>query len=342
MSRHNDTRPDIAARAVTGAVMILGLAVALMASACGGALQLVEGEASHWGAFTKVIDGPLNPGLTTLPAPVREAHCYRVILAANGGRAPQLRFQGELDADSVGFPIMPIESRGSDQGTLVEVFGFCSQGTGTIQLVANLSASGHAAMYEAPFSSLSPTHGRDVAAVHQWLQQRQQERQRQLAAQREAQRQAALEQFATTVGPQLQQTLSQLAVDAGRYTNEILSEARATNESRESFVLEPGFCYFFGVLPHQDTEVLVDVVFTRIRNATEREDVDGAVTYTVCTAPSGPVQETSLQIRARTRPGASTPPAFALLVANRRASPAERRAADQEWVANDPEARIEH
>lgn len=315
---------------------------AMMCAGCGGAQNLVQSEAANWAAFTKVVEGPLGAGIQSLPAPVRERHCYRVILATSGVTAPQLRFHGEIDADSVGFPIMPIEMRGgAPSNGAVAVYGFCSQGTGTVQLQTNMPAAGHGALYEAAFVNLSPTHGRDVDAVQQWLAERQRQAAAREAERREAERQAAMERFAQTLDRELQPELQAIMRRQGRYTGDVLQEVRSGTEMSESLLLEPGQCYLFGVLPHANTQVRPAVLFARIRNATERNDVDRAVLYSVCTAPSGPVQEVTFNVEARTAPNAPTPPAFAVSVATRQPTSAERRAADQEWVANDPEARIQ-
>lgn len=315
---------------------------AVVFTGCGGAQTVVQSEASNWGAFTKVIEGPLGAGIQPLAAPVREQYCYRVILASSGTQAPQLRFRGEIDADSVGFPIMPIEQRGGtpSSGSLA-VYGFCSQGTGTVQLQANMPAAGHGALYGAPYSSLSPSHGRDVTAVQQWLAERQRQAAAREAQRREAEREAAMEQFARALESELQPELQAIIRRQGRYTDNVIEEVRSGTEMSESLVLEPGRCYLFGVLPHQNTQVRTAVLFARIRNATERDDDGRAVLYSVCTAPSGPVQEVTFNIEARAVPNSPTPPAFAVSVATRQPTSTERRAADQEWVANDPEARIQ-
>jgi hypothetical protein len=65
------------------------------------------------------------------------------------------------------------------------------------------------------------------------------------------------------------------------------------------------------------------------------------VTYTVCTAPSGPVQEVTFSVGASVSAGAAHPPVYAVRVAHRTPSSAERRDADDEWLRNDPEARAE-
>jgi muconolactone delta-isomerase len=327
-----------AAGAVAPAVAAIALFLA--SAGCGGALSYVEAEANHWGAFTKVLDGALAQGVSALPAPVREHHCYRVILATTSTVVPGLRFRGEIDSDSVGFPLMAIERRGGEQGGAVAVYGFCSAGTGTIQLQANLGAAGHGALYEAPYASLDPAQGPDVAAVREWLGRREREEASRRATEAEAQRRAAMEEFARTAGPELQGRLQSLLRRTGRYSTSTLDEVRSVPEMREALVLEPGLCYVFAILPYENTEVLVDVLFARIRNATERADLEGAITYSVCTAPSGPVQECSFNVRARVPPDSPTPPTFAVAVSSRPASSTERRAADREWVANDPEARI--
>lgn len=323
---------------VLAVVAVLAIAV----TGCASASSYVTTEASYWGAFTKVVEGPLQAGINTLPAPIRERHCYRVILASTGGQGqPLLRFQGEIDSDSVGFPILPVPIRGQAPGDgSIAVYGFCSQGSGTVQLQTNMPGPGHGALYEAAYASLDASQGPDVTAVAQWLARRQQE---EAARRAEAQRLAAEEarrQFAENTAPVLRERIAGIARNRGRYTTTILDEVRSTAESREELVLEPGLCYFFGVLPYENTQVIADLTFARIRNAASRTDTEGAVTYTVCAAPHGPVQEVTLAIAARTTPGAPNPPTFAVYVANRAASSSERRAADQEWLANDPEARI--
>jgi hypothetical protein len=326
----------------------IGLAaVAAMTAAtsgCASASSYVSTEASYWGSFTKVTEGPLQPGINTLPAPVRQAHCYRVILASTGGQGvPLMRFQGEIDSDSVGFPIMNIPIRGQAPGDgSLAVYGFCSQGDGTVQLQTNMPGDGYGALYEAPFGSLDASQGPDVSAVAQWLARRQQEEAQHRAQAEQAAREAAQRQFAETAGPQLHERIAGIARARGRYTTTILDEVRSIAESHEALVLEPGLCYFFGVLPYESTEVLADLTFARIRNAASRTDTEGAVTYTVCAAPHGPVQEVTLAILARTQPGAPNPPTFVVYVANRAGSSTERHAADEEWLTNDPEARIEH
>jgi hypothetical protein len=325
-------------------LVTLGVAVVAAAvSGCASASAYVSTEASYWGAFTKVVEGPLQPGINSLPASIRERHCYRVILASTGGQGqPLLRFQGEIDSDSVGFPILPVPIRGQAPGDgSIAVYGFCSQGSGTVQLQTNMPGPGFGALYEAAYGSLDASQGPDVTAVAQWLARRQQE---EAARQAEAQRQAAeaaRRQFAETTAPALRERIATIARNRGRYTTTILDEVRSVPESREALVLEPGLCYFFGVLPYDNTQVMADLTFARIRNAASRTDTEGAITYTVCAAPHGPVQEVALAIMARTPPGAPNPPTFAVYVANRAGSSTERRAADQEWLANDPEARIE-
>jgi hypothetical protein len=319
------------------------VAAAVVASGCASASSFVSAEAVYWGSFTKVIEGPLQPGINTLPAPIRETYCYRVILASTGGEGvPLLRFQGEIDSDSVGFPVLTMPIRGqAPEGGSIAVYGFCSQGSGTVQLQTNMPGDGFGAMYEAPFAALDASQGPDVAAVAQWLVRRQQELAQRRAQQEREAREAAMRQFAETAGPQLRERIAGIARNRGRYTTTILDEVRSVAESREALVLEPGLCYFLGVLPYQNTEVLADLTFARIRNAAARTDTEGAITYTVCAAPHGPVQEVTLAIQARTQPGAPNPPTFAIYVTNRAGSSTERRAADQEWLANDPEARIE-
>ncbi len=309
---------------------------------CAATAGYTQSESNYWAAFTEVINGPLNAGINELPAPVREAHCYRVILASQGEGAPLLRFRGEMDSDSVGFPIIPINIRGNQpQNGTIAVFGFCSQGSGTIQLQANLPGPGHGLMLEAAFGSLDPSHGPDVVAVRQWFVRRQQEEAQRQAQQAREERAAFAQHFAQRVGPDLRGRLSAVAQQRGRYANHILDEVRAAQDVQEAFVLEPGYCYFFGTLPYENTEIQSEVQFTVVRNAAERADIEGAITYNVCIAPSGPVQEVSFRVRSRVPPNSPNPPTFAVLISNRAGYSVERRAADLEWIRTDPEARIQ-
>lgn len=331
---------------VLSSLVIATFAVLMLSSVvtgCAITASYVEAESTFWAAFTKVIDGPLQPGVNQLPTSVRQGYCYRVIIASEGTEgAPELRFAGSIDADSVGFPIMSIPSRGVAPGNgSLAIFGFCSQGTGTVQLLANLPTRGHAAMFEASYNGLDPSHGPDVAAVQQWMVRRQQEEAQQRAQQQQRQRAEAMQRFAQSVSDELRGRIDEIIRPMGRYTNSIIDEVRSTAEMRESLILEPGLCYVFGVLPHQSTQVRADVSFSRIRNAAQRADSNGAILYSVCTAPSGPVQETNFVVQSRVAPGSPTPPAFAVRVATRAASAAERRAADLEWLRTDPEARTD-
>lgn len=317
--------------------------VSSVMSGCAITASYVEAEATYWGAFAQVIDGPLQPGINQLPASVRQGYCYRVIVASEGTEgAPQLRFAGSIDADSVGFPIMSIPSRGVAPGNgSLAIFGFCSQGTGTVQLLANLPTRGHASMFEASYNGLDQSHGPDVAAVQQWMVRRQQQEVQRRAQQQQRQRTEAMQRFAQSVSDELRGRLEGAIRPMGRFTTNIIDEVRSSPEMNESLVLEQGLCYVFGVLPHQNTQVRADVSFSRIRNVAQRSDAEGAILYSVCTAPSGPIQEANFVVQSRVAPGSPTPPAFAVRVANRSASAAERRAADLEWLRNDPEARVD-
>lgn len=313
----------------------------LIVAGCGGAVQLVSDEAAAWGQYTQVQSGDLGPGVNQLPAPLRQGYCYRVIIAADGSTPPQLAFQSEMDRDTAGFQIQQIQARTNTQGGSLAIFGFCSQNSGTVQLRANLPGAGHGALLEASFTSLHPSIGPDVAAAAQWLvQQRQVQVQRQAERQRE-EIQERMTQFALEVSVDVRAQLDTIVRNRGRYTDNIIDEVRAGTQLQEALILEPDRCYLFVAVGYQTTEIRSNVLFTRIRNATERIDDGGGITYSVCTAPSGPVQEVNFTVEARVQPNAPHPPVFGVRVINRRPSSTERRAADLEWLRNDPEARLE-
>lgn len=322
--------------------LLAAVTIALSIAGCAGPSKYVEAEINQWTQFRRVEGGPLGPGSNRLPAPVRQGHCYRVVLASQGGM-PQLTYQSEMDRDAVGFPIQPIEARSGTQGgaASLAVFGFCSQGSGTIQLRANLPANGHGVLLEAPFSSLSPTAGPDVAAAAQWLAGQQQRRTHEQRQRREQELQRRMNEFAESVSGEVRRALEVLIQSRGRYTDTILGEVRAGTQMQEALILEPNRCYIFAVVGYESTRVNANVMFTRIRNATERSDEGGGITYTVCTAPHGPIQEVNFSVEAMVPQGARHPPVFGVKIAYRRPTREERRAADLEWLRNDPEARIE-
>jgi hypothetical protein len=316
--------------------------VVSLALGCGGAVQIVTAEAGAWGQYQQVMSGDLGPGVNQLPAPLKQGHCYRVIIAAEGSAPSQLAFLSEMDRDTSGFQIQPVPARTSTAGgATISMFGFCSQNSGTVQLRATLPGPGHGTLLEAQFSSLDPSLGPDVAAAHQWLaQQRQVQVQRQADRQRE-QLQQRMEQFAQEVSGDVRAQLDTIVRNRGRYTDMVLDEVRAGTRMQEALILEPDRCYLFVVVGYQTTEVQANVLFSRIRNATERVDDGGGITYAVCTAPSGPVQEVNFSVEARAQPTAPHPPVYGVRIINRRPSSTERRAADLEWLRNDPEARLE-
>lgn len=322
--------------------LALGVAFAVgTAPGCASVASSVEVEAGQWGAFHLVQGGELGAGQTVLPAPLNEGYCYRVIIAVPGQSVPSLRYQGEIDAQSVGFPLRAIDRRSAPSGSeTTAVYGFCTQGTGTIQLVADLPVAGYGALYEAPFSSLDPSHGQDVVDARAWLAEREGRLAERRAREEAERRAAAVAQFADSIRPELSGRVDALVELRGRYRDVVFDEVRSGVDTSESLVLEPGRCYLFAVVPHGATTVEVDVRFSRIRNAAERND-EGGITYSVCTAPSGPVQEVTLVVNATVPAGSTVPPAYAARVAHRVESSAERRAADAEWVRMDPEARIE-
>jgi len=309
---------------------------------CGGPQRHVGDEAIFYNQYTQVIAGPLTQGVNQLPAPLRQGYCYRVIISAEGTTPAQISFQSEMDRDAVGFQIQRVDSRTNPQSTAqLVVYGFCSQGTGTIQIRANLPGPGYGALYEASFNSLDPSLGADIAAATQWLAQ-QRQRQAQIVAQRQAQNlQQRMDEFAERVSGEVRGSLDAAVRSRGRYGENILDEVRAGTQMQEALILEPDRCYLFVVVPYQTTEIQANVLFTRIRNATERSDEGGAITYAVCTAPSGPIQEVNFSIQARANQNAPHPPIYGVRVVHRRPSSAERREADLEWLRNDPEATLE-
>ncbi len=324
------------------ASVVTVLVGACSALGCSGLAEQVGRETSQWGSFQQVQIGDVASGTSFLPAPVREGHCYRVVFATSSGAPAQLAFQGQIDADSVGFSIHTLEARAASVGEgSITVFGFCSQGTGTIQLRATLPAPGQGALLEAPFNSLGPNDGADVVATHSWLEQRAATQRERAAEQERARIQAAMEQFVANVRDLMMERLEELTRSRGRYRDHIINEVRAGTSLQESLVLEPGRCYLFALLPYQSTALDVDLRFSVIRNAAERSDEGGGPTYSVCTASNGPVQEVSFSVQARIPPSSQHPPVYAVRVTHRAQSSAERRAANAEWLANDPEARIE-
>jgi hypothetical protein len=235
---------------------------------------------------------------------------------------------------------MEIPSRGATPGNgALRIYGFCSQGTGTVQLLANLPTRGHAAMFEAPYDNLDASQGPDVARVQQWIVERQQQEAQRRAQEAARQRAETIQRFAQSVSAELRSRIDEIIRPMGRYSTNIIDEVRSGPEMQEALVLEPGLCYVFGVLPHPNTQVRADLSFSRIRNAAQRADSNGAILYTVCAAPHGPVQEVNFVVQSRSVPNAPTPPAYIVRVANRAASTTERREADLEWLRNDPEAR---
>lgn len=322
----------------------LGLlaSLVLIATGCGGAMQQVQDEAVFYNQYTQVVGGELNAGMNQLPAPLRQGYCYRVIISAEGTEPATISFQSEMDRDSVGFQIQRLESRTNPQATtMIAVYGFCSQGSGTIQIRAILPGAGYGALYEASFNSLDPSLGPDIAAATQWLAQ-QRQRQAQILAQRQAQSlQQRMDEFAERVSGEVRGRIDAVLRSAGRYGENILDEVRAGTQMQEALILEPDRCYLFVVVPYQTTAIQANVLFSRIRNATERVDAGGAITYAVCTAPSGPIQEVNFAIQATVAQNSQHPPIFGVRVAHRRPSSTERREADLEWLRNDPEATLE-
>jgi hypothetical protein len=341
MSRARVSTPSAGSTSRQIAPIVLTF-VGLTLTGCGGASQYVDTEITYWGQFQRAEGGPLVAGVNRLPAPVREGFCYRVIIASQGEGESQLAFQSEIDRDSVGFPIHRIQPRsGAQAGASLAVFGFCSQGSGTIQLRATIPGDGHGILLEAPFGALDPSQGPDVQAARQWIAGQAQRRSQEEQRRRQEDLQRRMVEFAESVTPQMRQQLDAVLRERGRYTDTLITEIRAGTQMEEALILEPDRCYVFAVVGYETTEINANVMFSRIRNATERSDLGDGISYTVCTAPHGPIQEVNFTIEARVPPNAPHPPVFGARVAFRRPSTNERRAADLEWLRNDPEARIE-
>jgi hypothetical protein len=304
---------------------------------CTATSRQLRVEGRQWQPFQLTSSQRLTTEEHELQFAIRPGYCYRIFLSTREVEPPRLSFRDEIDADLVGFPLHQLAPRSPSRSSgSLAVYGLCSQGRGAVTLVASSNGTGEAAWYESAFHRLTEQAGLDVAEAAQWLHQRELRAEQQRLAAAEAARQARLAEIIERDGAGLQEYLASVVRQRGRYRAKLLDEVHGGEEWRETFALDPGRCYLFGLLPNVGTNVEGSVFFTRIRNATERTDLEGVVTYSVCTAPSGPMQEATFVVQASASEEKS-PPVFAVTVAHRRATAAERRAANREWRRNEPE-----